>query len=156
MHRDQIKPFRGSAEDHVQRLTALRAPAEVIEPMVPVAADSVPVALSYSRSRGERFPVLAHFGARLWDLAWIPLLAALCCIFVLPADHFLNFAVIPLLIGVMAVWTMSCRWRRRERLAEPINLHRNNAAEWVLYAALLPLVPFAWAWERVRRKRGAA
>jgi hypothetical protein len=32
------------------------------------------------------------------------------------------------------------------------NLHRNNAAEWVMWAALLPLVPIAWAIERLRRR----
>jgi hypothetical protein len=29
-----------------------------------------------------------------------------------------------------------------------MNLHRNNAAEWVIWAALLPLVPVAWLIER--------
>ncbi len=31
------------------------------------------------------------------------------------------------------------------------NLHRNNVAEWVMWFALLPLVPVVWAWERVAR-----
>ena len=34
-----------------------------------------------------------------------------------------------------------------------MNLHRNNAAEWVMWAALLPLVPVAWLIERVRARR---
>ena len=40
-------------------------------------------------------------------------------------------------------------------VSEP-NLHRNNAAEWVLWVILLPVVPVAWAWEKVatiRRSR---
>jgi hypothetical protein len=38
---------------------------------------------------------------------------------------------------------------------ETMNLHRNNAAEWVLWAVLLPAVPVVWLIERVRlRKRG--
>jgi hypothetical protein len=33
-----------------------------------------------------------------------------------------------------------------------MNLHRNNAAEWVMYAVLLPLVPLVWTWQRLRRR----
>jgi hypothetical protein len=32
------------------------------------------------------------------------------------------------------------------------NLHRKNAAEWIMWVALLPLVPVAWMIERVRRR----
>jgi hypothetical protein len=32
-------------------------------------------------------------------------------------------------------------------------LHRKNAAEWLLWALLLPLVPVAWWIERSRSKR---
>jgi hypothetical protein len=32
------------------------------------------------------------------------------------------------------------------------NLHRKNAAEWVMWAALLLFVPVAWLIERCRRK----
>jgi hypothetical protein len=31
--------------------------------------------------------------------------------------------------------------------------HRKNAAEWVMYAALLPLVPLAWLLDRLKRRR---
>ena len=31
--------------------------------------------------------------------------------------------------------------------------HRKNAAEWVMYVALLPLVPFAWLLDRLAGKR---
>ena len=31
------------------------------------------------------------------------------------------------------------------------NLHRNNAAEWVMWAVLLPLVPVAWVIQKIRR-----
>jgi len=34
-----------------------------------------------------------------------------------------------------------------------MNLHRNNAAEWVMWAALLPLVPVAWVIERIRERQ---
>jgi hypothetical protein len=30
------------------------------------------------------------------------------------------------------------------------NTHRNNLAEWVMFIALLPLVPVAWLFERLR------
>ena len=33
------------------------------------------------------------------------------------------------------------------------SLHRKNAAEWVMWAVLLPLVPVMWAIERLRRAR---
>jgi len=33
------------------------------------------------------------------------------------------------------------------------NLHRNNAAEWILWAVLLPAVPVAWLIERMRNRR---
>ena len=33
------------------------------------------------------------------------------------------------------------------------SLHRNNAAEWVIWTALLPLVPIAWMIEKVRQRR---
>ena len=36
------------------------------------------------------------------------------------------------------------------------NLHRNNAAEWLMWAALLPLVPIAWLIEKLRRSRFSA
>jgi hypothetical protein len=32
------------------------------------------------------------------------------------------------------------------------NLHRKNAAEWLMYAALLPLAAVAWLYDRVRRR----
>jgi hypothetical protein len=35
--------------------------------------------------------------------------------------------------------------------AEP--RHRKNAAEWVMWTALLPLVPFAWLIERWRERK---
>jgi hypothetical protein len=34
-----------------------------------------------------------------------------------------------------------------------MNLHRNNAAEWVMWAALLPLLPLARVIERMRARR---
>ena len=36
--------------------------------------------------------------------------------------------------------------------AQAMNLHRNNAAEWVLWAALLPLVPVVWVIERLKSR----
>jgi hypothetical protein len=30
------------------------------------------------------------------------------------------------------------------------NLHRNNAAEWIMYAALLPVMSIAWAWAKLK------
>ena len=35
------------------------------------------------------------------------------------------------------------------------NLHRNNLAEWVMYVALLPLVPIVWLVSRLRRRNGS-
>lgn len=32
--------------------------------------------------------------------------------------------------------------------------HRNNAAEWVIWAMLLPAVPVAWLFDRIVRKAG--
>lgn len=32
--------------------------------------------------------------------------------------------------------------------------HRNNAAEWVLWVVLLPVVPAVWAWNLIRSKSG--
>ena len=34
----------------------------------------------------------------------------------------------------------------------PDPLHRKNAAEWVMYVALLPVVPIVWIVQRVRRR----
>jgi len=31
------------------------------------------------------------------------------------------------------------------------SLHRNNAAEWILWAVLLPAVPVVWLIERLRK-----
>lgn len=33
------------------------------------------------------------------------------------------------------------------------NLHRKNAAEWVMWALLVPLVPIAWAIEKFKGRR---
>ena len=35
----------------------------------------------------------------------------------------------------------------------PENLHRNNAAEWILWAVLLPAVPIVWLIERMRARK---
>ena len=32
------------------------------------------------------------------------------------------------------------------------SLHRKNAAEWVMWAALVPFVPIAWAWEKLKAR----
>jgi hypothetical protein len=32
------------------------------------------------------------------------------------------------------------------------NLHRNNAAEWVMWAVLVPLVPIAWIIEKLKSR----
>jgi hypothetical protein len=45
--------------------------------------------------------------------------------------------------------------RDHRAAADPYHIpHRKNAAEWVMWAVLLPLVPFAHLVERLRSGRG--
>jgi hypothetical protein len=35
------------------------------------------------------------------------------------------------------------------------NLHRNNAAEWVMWVVLLPLVPIVWLFDRLAKVKSS-
>ena len=170
MHRDEVRIFRGSADDHFRRLTLF---ARDVRTMVPLDDESPPATTSSlgwlecplhqmnTSSRSSRFDLLRLGLSDSFGISLLLLISVLIALVVAQESiPILQFGTALLICP--ALWVLfrcvSILKDREPHLrltpTDPFAIpHRKNAAEWLLWLMLLPLVPIARLIDRWSRRR---